>query len=458
MPFPIDKNVLLKYDVPGPRYTSYPTAPAWSQEVTSEIYLQKLRDFGRSCKTLSLYIHIPFCQSLCAYCGCNVLVRKKEDKFADEYLTYLFQEIYLTARYLGERKKVLQLHLGGGTPTFLSEDHLERILGKIREHFDLDVHAEIAIEADVRTTDQNKIQKIRGLGFNRVSLGVQDFDEKVLQAVHRPQTAAQIEAFYAQCRRLAFDSINFDLIYGLPHQSVESFRRTVDHVIALKPDRIALYSFAYIPWLKKHQSKIDPTALPSSETKMDIFLHAREMFLQGGYQAIAMDHFALAGDELAKAFRQNTLYRNFMGYTVKPADEYIGFGLTAIGFLENTFVQNHKTLAEYFGALSAGHLPVERGKVLTRDDQIRQWVIHALMCHFRIEKAEFSKKFSVSFDEYFKTEHDHLNHCAEDGLIRLEPEGITATGLGKIFIRNVCMGFDAYLKGKAGNQRFSRTV
>jgi oxygen-independent coproporphyrinogen-3 oxidase len=268
-----------------------------------------------------------------------------------------------------------------------------------------------------------------------------------------------VKEFNQWCREAGFPSINFDLIYGLPLQTTENFSETVSKTISLRPDRIALYSFAYVPWLKKHQTKIDEKTLPSSDVKLDIFLQARSKLIANGYQAIAMDHFALKEDELAKAFNEGKLYRNFMGYTVKPADEYIGLGLTSISFLENTYIHNHKVLPEYCQLLHDGKLPVERGKILSRDDRMRQWTINALMCRFQIDKKKYETQFEIPFDSYFKQEQGHIQRCAQDQLIRVDEQVIAATELGKIFIRNVCMGFDYYLQQqKEASMRFSRTV
>ena len=455
----LTKDMILKWDVQGPRYTSYPTAPVWQTNVTAKIYEEKLRQFGQTDKTLSLYIHIPFCETMCTYCACSVLLRPNDPKYAEEYLIHLFQEIELVAHFIGTRKAIRQFHWGGGTPTFLNEDQLQHLFQKVGEHFDLDYNGEIAIEVDPRTVSREKVYILKRLGFNRISFGVQDFNTRVQEAVNRIQSFDLVRAYNEYCRRLGFSSINFDLIYGLPYQTRESFADTVQKVITLRPDRIALYSFAYVPWLKKHQNKMDPAALPTGDAKMDIFLQARKQLLAAGYQAIAMDHFALREDELAKAYNTNQLYRNFMGYTVKPADEYIGLGLSSIGFLEKTFIQNRKVLKDYYADLAAGRLPVERGKELNPDDERRQWTIHALMCHFGLNKKVFLEKFGESFDAYFWEEQEHLQKCLEDGLIEMQNNDIKVTESGKLFIRNICMGFDAYLaRQQREKQQFSRTV
>lgn len=454
----IDKDTILKFDKPGPRYTSYPTAPEWSEHIDAAIYREKLRQFGQSGKTLSLYIHIPFCESLCYFCGCTMNVRKNEPRHGDEYLGHLENEMTLVSQAIGTRPKIRQLHWGGGTPSFLNEGQMQRLFQSISRFFEVDTLGEIAIEVDPRRVTQNKIKTLRELGFNRISIGLQDFDPTVQKQINRIQPFEFVKQFNQWCREASFTSVNFDLIYGLPCQTVVSFTKTVNQVLSLKPDRIALYSFAYVPWLKKHQNKIDQKKLPSTDDKLEIFLTARETFLQNGYDAIAMDHFALKDDELSKAFRGGVLHRNFMGYTVKPADEYIGLGTSAIGFLENTFFQNYKTIPEYYRFLKQDEMPIERGKELSRDDVIRQWVIKSLMCRFIMDKNEFQNEFQIDFDSYFEQEQDHLKRCESEGLIQRKGPSFRVTDLGKIFVRNICMGFDWYLRQEKSHKRFSKTI
>ena len=454
----MDKNTLQKYDVAGPRYTSYPTAPQWSEEVTADVYKSALTAFGQNDKTLSLYIHIPFCEQLCYFCACNKVIRAREDKVGDEFLEHLFKEIDMIASYINQRKVIRQLHWGGGTPSYLSETQMERLFAKISSVFDIDFKEEIAIEIDPRTVTHSKLKVLRKLGFNRVSMGVQDFDEKVQDDINRIQPFEQVAQLHQWCRDLKFESVNYDLIYGLPYQTRETFKKTVDLVVGLKPDRIALYSFAYVPWLSKPQNKFNLDAIAMHDEKLDIFIQSRENLLAHGYQSIAMDHFALTTDAMAKAFNEGKLHRNFMGYTLKPADEFIGLGPSAIGFLENTYVQNVKVLPEYYAITAQGRLPVERGKRLNQDDQIRQWVINSLMCQFQVDKQVFFDTFGYEFEDYFLVEGNHIHDCIEDGLINENSKYIKVTDLGKIFIRNVCMGFDYYLRQKDGHKRFSRTV
>ncbi|MBZ0167455.1 MAG: oxygen-independent coproporphyrinogen III oxidase, partial [Candidatus Omnitrophica bacterium] len=364
----------------------------------------------------------------------------------------------LISERIGRKKTIRQFHWGGGTPTFLTESQIERLFNKVHDTFDIDYDGEIAIEIDPRTIDKSKIRVLKSLGFNRISMGVQDFDLRVQKAVNRIQSYYVVREYYDFCRSLGFTSVNFDLIYGLPYQTVSSFENTVHDVIGMRPDRVALYSFAYVPWLKKHQNKIDVEQLPTNEQKVDIFLKARERFLLNGYLSIAMDHFALKEDDLALSYNDDRLYRNFMGYTVKPADEYIGIGLTSIGFVENAFIQNEKIIGKYYRALDEGRLPVERGKLLTVDDRIRQYTINSMMCHFRLDKNRFKEVFQKDFDVYFETEQSHLEKCAQEGLLELNNHDIKVTELGKLFIRNICMGFDYYLQQKKVTARFSRTV
>lgn len=454
----IDKNTLQKYDVAGPRYTSYPTVPQWSGDVTADVYAAALTAFGQNDKTLSLYIHIPFCEQLCYFCACNKVIRAKDEQVGDEFLEHLFKEIDKVASYIQRRKLIRQLHWGGGTPTYLSETQIEKLFLKIQSVFDIDLNEEIAIEIDPRTVTQHKLKVLRHLGFNRISLGIQDFDEKVQDDINRIQPFEQVSQVHQWCRELKFESVNYDLIYGLPYQTKDTFKKTIDLVAGLRPDRIALYSFAYVPWLSKPQNKFNLDAIAVHDEKLDIFIQSRESLLAHGYQAIAMDHFALTTDAMSRAFNEGALHRNFMGYTLKPADEYIGVGPSAISFLEKTYVQNAKVLPEYYKWISRGCLPVERGKRLNQDDQVRQWVINSLMCRFQVDKQLFHDRFGQKFEECFSEEAQHIRDCVEDGLINDNPQQVLVTDLGKIFIRNVCMGFDRYLKAKNGPQRFSRTV
>ena len=453
----LNKNTIQKFNVQGPRYTSYPTAPNWTQDVTSRHYEHVLKELGTADQAISMYIHIPFCQKLCYFCGCMMKVRPQKDQYGDEYLDHLIKEIKQIADLIGTRKQITQFHIGGGTPNYLSETQMQRLWDTVIEYFDIDPEGEVAIEVDPRTVNQSKLSHLKKLGFNRISMGIQDFDATVQEAINRVQPYALVKEIYDICRNLQFDSVNFDLIYGLPHQNLKTFAKTIEQVIDLKPDRIALYSFAHIPWLKKHQELMAPETLPNADEKIDIFLMARESLLNHGYDAIAMDHFALKTDAMAKAFIKGTLYRNFMGYTLRYTEDFIGLGVSSIGFLQNTYVQNHKDLKQYYAQVEQGYLPTERGKMLSLDDQVRLWVINQLMCQFKIDKHAFEEKFLQSFDEYFQKEQNHLTQCVNDGLVEISPQYLIVTELGKLFVRNICIGFDAYFTPE-NKQRFSQTV
>ncbi|MCC7429304.1 oxygen-independent coproporphyrinogen III oxidase [bacterium] len=450
-------QTIHKFNVPGPRYTSYPTAPEWKNDFTENDYPQILQDFDKKDEPLSIYVHIPFCESLCWYCGCNVVI-KKDRKHANSYLDYLEKEIDKVASNFSKKKKAIQFHWGGGTPTFLTSEQITRLFTKIKNTFELDFDGEIAIEIDPRTIDKEKILLLKNLGFNRVSMGVQDFNPVVQQAVHRIQPYEMVKDYVEFCRKLGFVSINLDLIYGLPFQTAENFSDSVYKTCELRPDRVALYSYAHLPWLKKHMALIKDENLPKVEEKFQIFLRSREIFLENGYSTIAMDHFALKTDEMAKAFENGTLYRNFMGYTLKPAETFLGFGVSSIGFMENSFVQNAKELETYYSMLDSDKLPLERVKKLSRDDLVRKWVINALMCQFAVDKIEFKKQFDRDFDVYFDYEKEHIANCVSDKLIELSENKIEVTQIGRLFVRNVCMGFDWYFRQQNGYKKFSKTV
>lgn len=449
---------LQKFSKQGPRYTSYPTAPEWKTSISSADYTQMLSEFGAKNKPLSVYVHIPFCSSMCFYCGCNVVIRKSSPEVGDGYLDLVEREIQQASLALGTKPVVKQLHFGGGTPTYLSAEQLQRLFTIISTHFELETDAEIAIEIDPRTVKKAHLTMLKTLGFNRISMGIQDFSPKVQEAVNRIQPFEMVAELMNDLRSLDFKSINMDLIYGLPYQTLPDFYHTMEQVVTLSPDRIALYSFAHIPWLKSHQKLIPETALPTGTLKLDLFIQAREQFLNSGYNAIAMDHFAKSTDEMSEAFNQGRLYRNFMGYTLKPADDFIGFGVSSIGFIDHSFIQNQKDLPSYTQAISNGLLPVEKGMRLSLDDQIRQWVISELMCHFGLDKQAFFQKFSVAFDSYFQDESPHLIEMESEGLLRREQDALKVTELGKFFVRNIAMGFDWYLRQPKAHQKFSGTV
>lgn len=446
---------LLKFNQPAPRYTSYPTAPEWG-DLTPETYQQKLLEIKAG--PLSLYFHIPFCKTMCLYCGCSVVLNRKPAN-EEKYVDYLTREIELVTSYLGKKQQVVQLHFGGGTPTKLTVPLFARLFEKIQRSFQIDFSKEVAIEIDPRTVMEDegaKLRFLRSIGFNRVSFGVQDTNEIVQEAVKRRQSLEMTQKTYWLARELGFEGVNIDLIYGLPFQTVTTFQKTVSDILELKPDRIALFSYAKVPWLKKHQLAIKEATLPSAEEKFKIYVAARERFVKEGYVAIGMDHFALEHDEIAKCYRKRELGRNFQGYTAKLAENMLGFGVTAIGCAQNTYVQNLKDLPSYYDALEKDRLPVHRGKVLTEEDQLRKWVIHTLMCDFELNKEEFSQRFGPLFDLYFSEEQEKLNQLEKEGLIRNTDKKILVTESGELMIRIIAMTFDAYVS--KGHKLFSQSV
>lgn len=434
-------QLLEKWDRSVPRYTSYPTAPQF-HELREEVYKTHLQQFDKSAKPLSLYFHIPFCKTMCLFCGCSVVLNRSPER-QTLYLAHLLQEIEQVAKNFSKKRQIAQLHLGGGTPTSLTVVEFEKLIAKIHEHFIFTPDAEISIEVDPRTVYADrgmKLAKLKALGFNRVSFGVQDLDPVVQEAVRRRQSEEMTLSTYDKARELGFEGINIDLIYGLPHQTVERFAKTASKLIEIKPDRIAFYSYAKVPWIKAHQKAIPEETLPTREEKFRIYVDTRERFIKAGYVAIGMDHFALPTDPMAKAYFSKTLTRNFQGYAVKLADDMIGFGLTAIGFLENGYFQNMKELGGYQNAVAKGHFPVARGYLLKPDDILRRQIIHSLMCHFEVD-AKY-KELGV------------VEPFLEEGFLEEKEGKLVASAMGRLFIRNIASAFDAYLnKGQ-----FSRAV
>jgi len=453
----LTSELIRDLDIPGPRYTSYPTAPEWSNDYTHEHYLHALSNWEKSEATVSLYVHIPFCTQMCYYCGCNVTIRKRNVNVGAQYIRYLEKELSLLLRQRTKRPVIKQLHWGGGTPNFLTSDEMRQLKGMIDSYCDIASDAEVAIEVDPRTVTEEQIRTLNSIGFNRISMGIQDFSSDVQTAINRHQSVQLVETLFDWIRQYEFASINVDLIYGLPKQTIENFQETVSQIVQLSPDRIALYSYAHVPWLKSHQNLIHSEELPLQDEKLGIFLGARNLFLASGYDAIGMDHFAKASDEMAVAYHNGALYRNFMGYTVKPSDEFIGVGVSSIGYIGGHFVQNTKELRDYYSALDSGHLPVERGLILSKDDHIRQWAIQSIMCRFILNKSELYTLFQVDFATYFEDANAHLVHCERQGLVRLSGDRIEVTDLGRLFVRNIAMAFDAYLK-TSQSRRYSRTV
>ncbi|MDE3045378.1 MAG: oxygen-independent coproporphyrinogen III oxidase [Verrucomicrobiota bacterium] len=433
---------LKKWDRPVPRYTSYPTAPQFIA-LGEEVARERLQAFDATERPLSLYVHIPFCKTMCLFCGCSVVLNRRPERQAS-YVEALLREIEGTAKCFSKKREVSQLHLGGGTPTSLTEEELARLMETLHRCFSFSEKAEISIEIDPRTVladKGKKLETLRQLGFNRVSFGVQDLDPRVQEAVKRRQSAEMTFQTYAKAKELGFVGINIDLIYGLPLQTPASFRETAKALMELKPDRIAFFSYAKIPWIKEHQKAIREEDLPSTEEKFQIYVEAREIFLEAGYTAIGMDHFARKEDELTLAYQEGRLTRNFQGYSVQKADDMLGIGITSIGYLSGAYLQNVKTLEEYHERIEKGMLPIFRGCVLSEEDHRRRWVIQELMCRFRIDKEAFEKTFGLSFDLHFAKEKTLL-----DPLLAEEDCGeVRATPLGRLFIRLLAACFDQYL-------------
>lgn len=457
----ISPELLRRFDVPGPRYTSYPTADRFVEAFGQEDYVLALsqRRVGAMAMALplSLYVHIPFCESLCYYCACNKIITKHHDR-ADVYLRYLSREIDLHTAHCGSGQVVSQLHLGGGTPTFLSDDGLRQLMAMLRRSFTFVPGGEYSIEVDPRTVTAERLAVLAELGFNRLSFGVQDFDAEVQKAVHRIQPADQVFALVEASRALGFESVNVDLIYGLPRQTPESFDRTLAQVAQLRPDRIALYAYAHLPDRFKPQRRIIATELPTASAKVTMLSRSLDAFMDAGYVYVGMDHFALPTDALAVAKRQGRLHRNFQGYSTQPDCDLIGLGVSAIGRVGATYSQNAKSLEEYYDHLDQGRLPVVRGLALNRDDLVRRAVIMALMCQGEVQFEPMEQAWLIDFRKYFSPELEQLEAMAEQGLVLLGSEGIKVTSMGWFFVRGIAMVFDRYLQADRNRARFSRII
>lgn len=452
----ITPALLEKYNQPGPRYTSYPTAPEWSDSFGVAEMQAALAASYQSDAPLSLYFHLPFCESLCLYCGCNVIINKNHD-VAVPYLARLKREIEMISSQIAAGRRVVQLHWGGGTPTYLSAAQMEELFSHIRQHFDFAPEAEIGIEIEPRVTTAEQCRMLRQLGFNRLSMGVQDFTPLVQQTVRRVQSFEITKELFADCRALGFESINIDLIYGLPHQTVTSFAETIDKVISINPDRIALFSYAHVPWLKKQQGSF-AKYLPEGFAKFRIFHTAIEKFTAAGYRYIGLDHFARPDDELCRAQDDRTLHRNFQGYTTRGGADLFGMGVSSISGFADVYAQNWRDLPQYYAAIDAGTLATMRGIQLSADDRLRRDVINRLLCHCVLVKAEIEQEYGVNFADYFAAELASLRDLECDGLVRVSNERIEVTAAGRIFIRNIAMVFDAWLQRDRESRMFSRTV
>ncbi|MGV3583012.1 MAG: oxygen-independent coproporphyrinogen III oxidase [Methylophilus sp.] len=455
----ITADQLKKYDVAGPRYTSYPTADRFVEAFTEEAYIQALdhRRVTSKGQALSMYVHIPFCESLCFYCACNKIITKHH-KRGTEYLRYLSREIDMHVAHLGADQAISQLHLGGGSPTFLSDDELSELMAMIKRSFSLPPGGEYSIEIDPRTVDEQRLKHLAELGFNRVSFGVQDFDYEVQKAVHRIQPAEQVFDLTRLAHQFKFQSVNVDLIYGLPKQTPESFATTLKQVVELRPERIALYAYAHLPERFKPQRRISQYELPTASAKISMLSEAIATFLNAGYVYIGMDHFALPTDSLAIAKQQGRLHRNFQGYSTQADADLIGLGVSSIGKIGATYSQNAKTLEEYYDRLDQGRFPVTRGLALSRDDLIRRSVIMAIMCHGELQYESIELSYMIDFKEYFSHELTLLKEKEGTGMLVMEEDGFKVTETGWFFIRAIAMVFDRYLQVDTNRARFSKII
>jgi oxygen-independent coproporphyrinogen-3 oxidase len=458
----ISADVLARFDVSGPRYTSYPTADRFVEAFGPADYgdaarQRRLLGISASKAPISLYVHIPFCASLCYYCACNKIITRHASR-AREYLRYLEKEIALQEAQLGARTPVSQLHLGGGTPTFLSDDELTELMRMLRNAFSFAPDGEYSIEIDPRTVDAGRLAHLARLGFNRLSFGVQDFEPAVQQAVHRIQPAQQVFDLVASARTLQFQSVNVDLIYGLPRQTVASFDRTLAQICELRPDRIALYAYAHLPERFKPQRRIAAGELPYAATKIEMLSRSIGTLTAAGYVYIGMDHFALPDDSLAVAKRQGRLHRNFQGYSTQPDCDLVALGVSAIGRVGSTYSQNAKSLEDYYDHLDQGRLPVARGLALSRDDVLRRTVIMAIMCQGYVDFESVGIAHLINFSEYFASELGTLRQMQADGLVHVTDRDLTVTDTGWFFVRAVAMVFDRYLQTDRKRARFSRVI
>lgn len=456
-----DRPLVEKYDRPGPRYTSYPTAPRFHTAFALDDYRDAVQQSNGDVlpKPLSVYVHIPFCKSLCYYCACNKIITHKTEKAA-EYLRYLKREIALQAHLFDPDRKLTQLHLGGGTPTYLTHAQLTELMEALDEAFTLERSEgrEFSLEVDPRTVSPRQIHDLHTLGFNRLSFGVQDFDPEVQQAVNRIQSEEQTLELVAAAREAGFESISVDLIYGLPLQTVESFSTTLDKIVAMRPDRVAAYSYAHLPETFRAQRLIRPEDMPPPERKLELLELTVQRLQRAGYVYIGMDHFALPDDELAQAQHDGTLQRNFQGYSTHADCDLIGLGVSAIGKVGDSYSQNVKTLSEYYARLDELRLPVHKGYRLNDDDRLRRDVIHQLMCHGHVDFAAVEAVYGIRFTEYFAASLSALVEQVADGLVSLDAHALVLHPKGRLMMRSVAMAFDAYLGEDARQGRFSRTV
>ncbi|MDQ6993998.1 MAG: oxygen-independent coproporphyrinogen III oxidase [Mariprofundaceae bacterium] len=451
---------IKKYDKAGPRYTSYPTAPMFHTGIDGDVYEQTLKDVAKSDSPLSLYIHIPFCNTVCYYCGCNKIVTKKYDR-AQPYVDLLIKEIDKVADTMGDTKRrVTQLHLGGGTPTFLNDEQMRQLTGHLHKRFNFvpDEEGEYGIEMDPRECSETTVKVLRECGFNRMSMGVQDFDPIVQKAVNRIQSKAETLRVLNDARNYGFTSMNIDLMYGLPHQTVETFNQTLDTIIEFSPDRIALFNYAHLPKMFMPQRRIDENAIPAPQVKLDILEHSIHKLLDAGYVFVGMDHFAKPDDEMAIAQKEGNLYRNFQGYSTHADCDLIGLGLTSIAYVGGHFFQNAKEMETYTADIEAHHFSVFRGYKLTEEDHLRRNIIMRLMCDFALDYTTFERDYSIDFKQHFADALEDLTVMQDDELLVLNDTGMQVLTAGRLLIRNIAMAFDEHLRAKQDDVKFSKVI
>ena len=454
----IDFNKFTKYSKPGPRYTSYPTALEFREQFDTKALEKEFENQDKN-RPLSLYFHLPFCRSACYFCGCNVVYTSKEDK-KERYIEYIKKELEILSQHLDTSREVIQLHFGGGTPTFFSPAQLKVVCDLIQERFkNFSNDAEISCEIDPRYFTKEHMDVLKGAGFNRISFGVQDFNPKVQEAVHRIQSFEVTKQAIEIARDGGVQSVNIDLIYGLPYQTFDSFKETLSKAHSLDADRYAVFNYAHVPWLMKTMRKIDETTLPEPKEKLEILKYTIDFFENHGYKMVGMDHFAKPEDELFLAIDKGELHRNFQGYTTKGGADLVGIGLTSIGEGVDYYVQNHKDMKDYEKAIDEGKLPVSRGVKLDDDDRLRKAVIMELMSNFKLDIKRVEKEFGVNFSEYFADALEDLKIFVDDGILTIDDEWIKADATGAMLIRNIAMAFDAYYKKIPKEQRrFSKTI
>ncbi len=454
-----DTDLIVRYGGRGPRYTSYPTALQFNDKFGEDDYRSIAAVSNATDVPLSLYVHIPFCHTLCYYCGCNKIVTRNQDR-VERYMEMLYREIDMQSELFDGKRKIEQLHFGGGTPTYLSVEQLDDLMAKLRGAFTFDEsdQREFSIEVDPRTVDENRIRHLADLGFNRLSLGIQDFDHVVQEAVNRTQTTDDVLNLVLAAREAGFESISFDLIYGLPHQNVESFDSTLELVIGMRPDRLAVYNYAHLPQRFKGQRMINDADIPSPEVKLEILHRTIDSLCDAGYIYIGMDHFALPDDELVIARKNGTLQRNFQGYSTHRECDLVALGVSAIGSIGNVFAQNAVTTMEYEALIENGQLPIRKGTTVDDDDLLRADVIQALMCYDELSFDQFGKDHGIDFASYFASEIERLQPLADDGLIKLSESGVAITESGRLLLRSIAMVFDRYIDQAENDNRFSKAI